>query len=150
MTQTTLPIPTQEMATLVAKVARLSKLAVELTSLVIEIQTELPGLLKAEIDAALGDENTDNLWVAGSPLAPDELEAIFPPGVGDTQTWYVVLRGQNPGLYPSYNDCDEQVRGVPKQFRQKKSGRLEALAFYRRHYTEGGVEKWTEVVDTLN
>ncbi|KAJ7279182.1 hypothetical protein C8J57DRAFT_1503000 [Mycena rebaudengoi] len=147
-TQTTASIPSSETAAFVAKVAMLSRLAADLTKLAIEVQTELPDILRSQMDAAF-PEDGDYLWVAGTPLTPDEMEAKIPPGVGDSQVWYVVLRGRNPGLYPSHADCDNQVLGVPNQFRQKKSGRLEALAFYRHNFLKGNVEKWTEVVDDV-
>jgi YHS domain-containing protein len=47
-------------------------------------------------------------------------------------------------LFFCSTDCDEQVRGVPNQFREKKRGRAEALAFYRASYERGEVEQWTE------
>ncbi|KAJ7260165.1 hypothetical protein C8J57DRAFT_1514872 [Mycena rebaudengoi] len=144
-TQTTASAPSVEMETFVAKVAALSKLAVDLTKLAIEVQTELPRIVHLQMGAVSEDDNDDYLWAAGTPLTPDEMEAKIPPGVGENQTWYVVLRGRNPGLYPSYLDSDAQVLGVPNQFRQKKCGRTEALTFYRYHFTRGDVEKWTEV-----
>ncbi|KAJ7291348.1 hypothetical protein C8J57DRAFT_1491841 [Mycena rebaudengoi] len=149
MIQTTSSIPIPEMDAFTAKVTRLSKLAVELTTLAIEVQTELAGVVAAQIEAALADEAPDHVWVAGTPLTPDDLEAKFPPGSGDTQTWYIVLRCRNPGLYASYQDANDQARHVPNEFLQKKTGCLEALAFYRHHHSRGEVEKWNEVVDAL-
>ncbi|KAJ7262141.1 hypothetical protein C8J57DRAFT_1336265 [Mycena rebaudengoi] len=135
MTQTTAPTPAPPaMEAFVAKVATLSRLAADLTKLAIEVQTELSDVRKTP----------DPVWVASTPLTPDDLDAKFPPGTGEHQHWYVVLRGRSPGLYPSYTDCDEQVRGVPNQFCEKKRGRAEALAFYRASYERGEVEQWTE------
>ncbi|KAJ7199343.1 hypothetical protein C8J57DRAFT_1356672 [Mycena rebaudengoi] len=145
MTQTTAPTPAPPaMEAFVAKVATLSRLAADLTKLAIEVQTELSDVVNTAIDAAFQEETPDPVWVASTPLTPDDLDAKFPPGTGEHQHWYVVLRGRSPGLYPSYTDCDEQVRGVPNQFREKKRGRAEALAFYRASYERGEVEQWTE------
>ncbi|KAJ7276580.1 hypothetical protein C8J57DRAFT_193311 [Mycena rebaudengoi] len=144
MTQTTAPTP-DKMEAFVAKVATLARLAAEVTKLAIDVQTELPDVVDAAIDAACQEEeNTDPVWVAGIPLTPDDLEAKFPPGTGEHQHWYVVLCGRSPGLYPSYTDCDSQVHGVPNQARKKRRGRAEALAFYRASYDRGEVEQWTE------
>jgi hypothetical protein len=38
------------------------------------------------------------------------------------------------------------LKGVPNQFRRKKSGRVEALAYYRLLYSNGEVQKWNEAV----
>ncbi|KAJ7262601.1 hypothetical protein C8J57DRAFT_1466287 [Mycena rebaudengoi] len=145
MTQTTVPTAAPPaMEAFVAKVATLSRRAADLTKLAIEIQTELPDVVNAAIDAAFQEDTSDDpVWVTGTPLTPDDLDAKFPPGAGEHQNWYVVLRGRSPGLYPSAIDCDYQVLGVPNQFRQKKCGRAEALAFYRTSYDRGEVQQWT-------
>ncbi|KAJ7203720.1 hypothetical protein C8J57DRAFT_1259583 [Mycena rebaudengoi] len=104
MTQTTSSIPIPEMDAFTAKVARLSKLAVELTTLAIEVQ-KLAGVVAAQIEAALADEAPDHVWVTGTPLTPDDLEAKFPPGSGDTQTC---------------QDANDQARRVPNEFLQEK------------------------------
>ncbi|KAJ7227794.1 hypothetical protein C8J57DRAFT_1534864 [Mycena rebaudengoi] len=146
MTQTTAPIAgPPAMAAFVAKVATLSRLAADLTKLAIEVQTELPDIVQAAIDSAFQEETPDAVWVAGTPLTPDDLDAKFPPGTGEHQHWYVVLRGRSPGLYPRSLNCDDQVLGVPNQYREKKRGRAEALAFYRASYNRGEVEQWTPV-----
>jgi hypothetical protein len=36
-------------------------------------------------------------WVRGVPKTPAHQEAAFPDGSGET--WYVVIRGREPGLY---------------------------------------------------
>ncbi|KAJ7198695.1 hypothetical protein C8J57DRAFT_1262251 [Mycena rebaudengoi] len=143
MQHPTAPSPSTEFEAFTAKVASISKLAVELTKMAIDVQ-KLPAIVAAQVEAAARAVLPDTLWVRGTPLTPDELEAKFPPGNGDHQTWYVVIRGRNPGLYPSSNDCDVQVRGVPNEFRQKKTGRVEALAFYHQHYLRDEVEMWND------
>ncbi|KAJ6514778.1 hypothetical protein DFH09DRAFT_1328037 [Mycena vulgaris] len=90
-------------------------------------------------------DQTDWIWTRGVPLTPDQLDASFPAGVGDDLPWQVVCIGREPGLYASADTANEQLTGVPNQFRQKKSTRLEALAFYRHRYNAGKVQKWTPV-----
>ncbi|KAJ7250003.1 hypothetical protein C8J57DRAFT_1239564 [Mycena rebaudengoi] len=135
-TQTTASPPSSaEMETFVVKVAALSKLAIDLTKLAIEVQTELPRIVGLQIGTVAEEDDDDYLWAAGTPLTPDEMEAKIPPGVGENQTCV---------------DADQQVLGVPNQFRQKKFGRAEALQFYCYHYGRGDVEKWTAVDNLLH
>ncbi|KAJ7292249.1 hypothetical protein C8J57DRAFT_1212650 [Mycena rebaudengoi] len=109
-TQTTASPPSSaEMETFVVKVAALSKLAIDLTKLAIEVQTELPRIVGLQIGTVAEEDDDDYLWAAGTPLTPDEMEAKIPPGVGENQTCV---------------DADQQVLGVPNQFRQKKFGVL--------------------------
>ncbi|KAJ7450108.1 hypothetical protein FB451DRAFT_1186883 [Mycena latifolia] len=130
---TTTPSPEQELAALVAQLTGLTD--------------TLPGVIASQVAAALaaptGSSGTE--FVQGTARTPDELEALFPPGVGDYQTWHVVCIGREPGLYPSAEDADDQVKGVPNQFRQKKSGRIEALGFYRYKYGRGEVVKYSDL-----
>ncbi|KAJ7231647.1 hypothetical protein C8J57DRAFT_1251010 [Mycena rebaudengoi] len=128
MQHPTAPSPSAEFEAFTAKVASISKLAVELTKMAIDVQ-KLPAIVAAQVEAAVRAVLPDTLWVRGTPLTPDELEAKFPPGNGDHQTC---------------NDCDVQVRGVPNEFRQKKTGRVEALAFYRQHYLRDEVKMWND------
>jgi hypothetical protein len=85
---------------------------------------------------------------------------MHPAGLGDEQHWYAVIVGREPGIYrsayvhplhveqlsPSSSraEADQQVLGVPGQYRQKKASRREALVFYATKYQEGLVAKWTE------
>ncbi|KAJ7459013.1 hypothetical protein FB451DRAFT_1182599 [Mycena latifolia] len=149
---TTTASPEQELAALVAQVTALSKLALEMTKHCIELHGKstplyaLPGVIASQVAAALAVPAASSVdFISGTALTPDELEALFPPGVGDHQTWHVVCIGREPGLYPSAEDAEEQVKGVPNQFRQKKSGRLEALSFYRYKYLRGEVIKYCDL-----
>ncbi|KAJ6471703.1 hypothetical protein DFH09DRAFT_1110460 [Mycena vulgaris] len=165
---TTAATPDEELAALVAQVAALSKTALELTKNCIDIHhtiiDTIPRVVASQVAAALaaaavvpaGD------FVQGIALTPDQLDAQFPPGTGDTQTWHVVCIGREPGLYASafvsfvsstltllsHSISDlatDQVRGIPNQLRQKKSSRQEALNFYRYKHQAGLVQKWNEV-----
>ncbi|KAJ7441888.1 hypothetical protein FB451DRAFT_1360221 [Mycena latifolia] len=146
---TTTATPEQELAALVAKVTVLSKLALEMTKHCIDLHDALPGVIASQVAAALAAVTGPSAdFIQGSALTPNELDALFPPGVGENQTWHVVCIGRNPGLYPSAEDADEQVKGVPNQFRQKKAGRVEALSFYRYKYNRGEVLKFVDIVAT--
>ncbi|KAJ7085638.1 hypothetical protein B0H15DRAFT_801799 [Mycena belliarum] len=184
MTDTTLAsnasTPQEEMDALVAKVAALtlmsldmarlcvdvqsialSKQALEMTSLCIDVKTQIAPALTAAANRAIASLANapvaapvpvpDHLWVKGIALTPDQLEASFGPGVGDEQTWHVVCIGREPGLYASPTEANIQIEGVPNQFREKKKSRVEALAFYRHRYESARVEKWNSVsVDNDN
>ncbi|KAJ6631939.1 hypothetical protein B0H10DRAFT_1937677 [Mycena sp. CBHHK59/15] len=135
-----------DVQSLVPSVA-LSKTSIALTSLCVQIQTEIPLIIASQVAAAVAEAAPAALapsFVQGTPRTPTQLEAAHPPGSGDFQTWHVVIRGREPGLYASVEEADAQVLGVPNQFRQKKTSRVEALAFYRLKYTDQKVEKWTD------
>ncbi|KAJ7089384.1 hypothetical protein C8R44DRAFT_892342 [Mycena epipterygia] len=122
---TTAPTPQQELPALVTKVAALSNLALDLTRQCIDIN----------LTAALAELTADIEFVEGVAITPDALDALFPPGVGKTTS---------PGT-SSAHEANDQVLGVPHQFRCKKSGRAEALVFYRTKHVAGQVAKMTGV-----
>ncbi|KAJ6471688.1 hypothetical protein DFH09DRAFT_1110511 [Mycena vulgaris] len=82
-------------------------------------------------------------FVAGTPATPAELAAATPANV-QIESYWVVLRGREPGLYLSVVAANEQTNGVPGQFQQRKSGRDEALAFYAANYPDH-VRKWMPI-----
>ncbi|KAJ7116914.1 hypothetical protein C8R44DRAFT_738784 [Mycena epipterygia] len=136
-TTATTPVST-ELAALVAKVDALSKLALDMTKLTIDINTAIPVAVTAQVALVTPPAPA---FVHGHPRTPGQMEIAFPAGTGDQQSWYVVTVGREPGLYGSSAEADAQVTGIPGQFRQKKSNRLEALAFYRHRYLDGAVSK---------
>ncbi|KAJ6600901.1 hypothetical protein B0H10DRAFT_1958583 [Mycena sp. CBHHK59/15] len=81
-------------------------------------------------------------FVQGTPRTPTQLEAAHPPGSGDFQTWHVVIRGREPGLYAASRKpmpkswCPQPV--PPEE--DKPCG---GLGLYRLKYTDQKVEKWT-------
>ncbi|KAJ6529043.1 hypothetical protein DFH09DRAFT_1327460 [Mycena vulgaris] len=81
-------------------------------------------------------------FVAGMPPMPAELAAITP--LSDIESYWVVLRGRQPGLYLTVKAANDQTLGVPGQFQQRKGGRSEALAFYAANYPDH-VRKWVPV-----
>ncbi|KAJ7353249.1 hypothetical protein DFH08DRAFT_956320 [Mycena albidolilacea] len=129
----------EELTALRFKVSSLSKLALDLTRLCIEINDDVPHIVKSHVDAAVA-KAAPKFYHSAAP-APDELEALFPPGYGDSITWYVVCVGRRPSLYASFADADDQVRGVPKQSCKKKDSRQEALLYYRAQYDLGECER---------
>ncbi|KAK6971786.1 hypothetical protein R3P38DRAFT_3241886 [Favolaschia claudopus] len=91
-------------------------------------------------------DHTGPLFVRGIPQTPAEVERTHPPGSGET--WYVVIRGREPGLYGTALDADHQCNGIPRQYKIKKTTRADALLLYRSLYNGPhgeGVEKWNEV-----
>ncbi|KAK6988884.1 hypothetical protein R3P38DRAFT_3228220 [Favolaschia claudopus] len=92
------------------------------------------------------DDRTGPLFVRGIPATPAYVERHHPPGSGEV--WYVVIRGREPGLYGTALEADHQCNGIPRQFKIKKTSRVDALNLYRSEYNgpDGdGVEKWNEV-----
>ncbi|KAJ7104996.1 hypothetical protein C8R44DRAFT_746235 [Mycena epipterygia] len=154
---TTASTPAQEMDALIAQVADLSKLALKMTQHCIDLHDNIPRIVGLQVAAKVAAELDALADAAAAPApaedgafvelpapTPDELDALFPPGTGEFQVWYVVCIGREPGLYASHTDADNQVRGVPNQFRMKKSSLREALDFYRWKYTHQEVKKMIE------
>ncbi|KAJ7655489.1 hypothetical protein B0H17DRAFT_1146427 [Mycena rosella] len=157
--------PQAEMDALTAKVAQLttmcvvpgvalSKQALEMTALCLDVKGLVPPAFIAAAQhaaviiaaASVAPLPHDLLWVQGVALTPAQLEAKFGPGgLGDDLPWQVVCIGREPGLYASVDNTNDQLNGVPNQFRAKKQTRVEALAFYRHRYEAGKVQKWNEV-----
>ncbi|KAJ6611647.1 hypothetical protein B0H10DRAFT_2223810 [Mycena sp. CBHHK59/15] len=139
--------PAQELEALVALVARLSAASLEATHLAAQIQATLPTTIASQIAAAAPAPvaRAPPAFVRTVAQTPVALETAFPEGSGEV--WYVVIIGREPGMYRTAAEADDLTNGVPNQFRQKKTSRREALAFYRNHYyaTVGsGVQKWVE------
>ncbi|KAJ6493967.1 hypothetical protein C8R47DRAFT_1213653 [Mycena vitilis] len=110
---------------LVELVGRLAVAANEATRMAQEVQAKLP--LALERHAA-----SSTTWIRGVPKTPADLDRAFPDGSGET--WYVVIRGREPGLCRTSEEANALTDGVPHQFRRKKTSRREALDFYREHY----------------
>ncbi|KAJ6629971.1 hypothetical protein B0H10DRAFT_1939223 [Mycena sp. CBHHK59/15] len=122
--------PAQELEALVALVARLSAASLEATHLAAQIQATLPTTIASQIAAAAPAPvaRAPPAFVRTVAQTPVALETAFPEGSGEVCA-----------------EADDLTNGVPNQFRQKKTSRREALAFYRNHYyaTVGsGVQKW--------
>ncbi|KAJ7607987.1 hypothetical protein B0H17DRAFT_1199197 [Mycena rosella] len=143
---TTSPTPTPELAALVAQVHALSKLALNMTRLTMDISNAIPDVVAAEVARAIDDATPPGpMFLHGIARTPNQIDALFPLGTGDHQAWYVVVVGREPGLYGSSVETDAQVNGIPNQFRRRKTSRREALDFYRQEYNAGRVDKITEV-----
>ncbi|KAJ7897596.1 hypothetical protein B0H14DRAFT_2557599 [Mycena olivaceomarginata] len=127
----------QEMAALVSKVTALSKLALDMTRLCIEVNDNLPALVQSQVAAAVAA-------VTLPPLHRMKWTRCFPPGYLDNIQWYVVCVGRRPGQYSSYQDADDQVRNVPGQLWKRKDNRQEALLFYRNQFRAGECKRVSE------
>ncbi|KAJ6566708.1 hypothetical protein B0H19DRAFT_1257900 [Mycena capillaripes] len=129
---TTVPTPEQELAALAMQITDLSKLAI-------------PAVVAAHVAAI----RPTVMFEWGTAPTPDEMETAFPSGPNESGVWYVVCVGRQPGLYFNSLEADEQVKGVPNQFCQKKTSRREALDFYHYKFDRNEVKKLTEVpIDT--
>ncbi|KAJ7096924.1 hypothetical protein C8R44DRAFT_889517 [Mycena epipterygia] len=135
--------PQVELQALIAQVAALSQLAVSMTQQCIDVQTRLPIVYNAALEAEIAAHiPPPPAWVPGVPRTPDEMDAAHPPGPADYLPHHVVTIGREPGLYTNPNESNDQVNGVPDAHRLKKSTRLEALAYYRHCYMQQAVKKW--------
>ncbi|KAJ7907804.1 hypothetical protein B0H13DRAFT_2332017 [Mycena leptocephala] len=154
-TKTSSSAPT-ELEALVALVDRFAASSLETTRLAVELQAKLPVVLAAEVAAATSAaatvaaetdaEAAGPVFVRGVAKTPAQLEAAFPEGSGET--WYVVIRGREPGMYRTADEADAVCNGVPNQLKRKKTSRREAIAWYRSHYLAAppnNVQKWNEV-----
>ncbi|KAJ7347682.1 hypothetical protein DFH08DRAFT_808464 [Mycena albidolilacea] len=127
--------PAEELTALRFKVSSLTKLVLDLTRLCIEINDDVPHIVKSHVDTVVA--KVASKFYHSAALVPDELEALFPAGYGDNIAWHVMCIGRRPGLYASSPDADDQVRGVPGQSRKTKDSRREALLYYRAQYELG-------------
>ncbi|KAJ7467363.1 hypothetical protein B0H11DRAFT_1921400 [Mycena galericulata] len=164
----------EELDTLVKRVAELSQMALDMTHLCIDVQAVVPGIAlsrqafdmaRACLDlrtvipgvfarATGADPASATVapvdWIEEPAATPDQMDTYFPQGLGDDISWHVVCIGREPGLYASTEEADKQITGVPNQFRQKKTSRLEALAFYRIKYDSQKVHKMVPVPASAN
>ncbi|KAJ7024510.1 hypothetical protein C8F04DRAFT_1270208 [Mycena alexandri] len=124
-TATTASRPDPELDALLALVAHMAVAASETTLLAAEVNEKLHKVLAGHVASKI-------TWTRGTPPSATALAAAFPKGSGET--WYVVIRGREPGFYRTSEELTAQTRGVPNQFGQKKTSRSEALAFYRENY----------------
>ncbi|KAJ7629825.1 hypothetical protein B0H17DRAFT_1218082 [Mycena rosella] len=166
--------PQAEMDALTAKVAQLTTMCLDMTKLCIDVQGEfhqlipcsylhmfysvVPGVALSkqalEMTALCLDVKglVPPAFIAAAQhaaviIAAASLEAKFGPGgLGDDLPWQVVALVVSPVSMPACDDdANDQLNGVPNQFRAKKQTRVEALAFYRHRYEAGKVQKWNEV-----
>ncbi|KAJ7120867.1 hypothetical protein C8R44DRAFT_877194 [Mycena epipterygia] len=160
VTSTTASTPTEEMDALIVQVADLSKLALKMTQHCIDLHDNIPRVVVIQVAAKVAAELAALADTAAAPTTadnpasdefvelpaptPDELDALFPIGTGDSQVWHVVCIGREPGLYANHMDAYDQITGVPNSFRMKKSSLCEALNFYRWRYARQEVKKLVE------
>ncbi|KAJ7033054.1 hypothetical protein C8F04DRAFT_1261395 [Mycena alexandri] len=151
MTDTSFPVsaiaastPQQELEAALALTAGLAQMSLKMAKHCLDLQTRLPGIVNAAIDAGVTAVlPPDPVWVRLVARTPEEVEAEHPTGhLDDTKAWHVVYRGRDPGLYDNFHASDYQVLGVPNGRRQKITGFASALAYYRNKYVAQEVEKW--------
>ncbi|KAJ6499770.1 hypothetical protein DFH09DRAFT_1076369 [Mycena vulgaris] len=166
---TTSPTPTQELAALVAKVAALSKLALEMTKLTMDIDgmarltssflthfilDAIPNVIASQVAEAVAAIQRKSIQLPLDPISPS-LPASAPQFVEGVASTPDQMEAMFPPGFGDHQACnhhrlsvgaDAEVNGVPGQFRQKKASRIEALAFYRNRYNDNAVIKLNEVV----
>ncbi|KAJ7896234.1 hypothetical protein B0H14DRAFT_3425590 [Mycena olivaceomarginata] len=132
----TQPSTPTEMEALVALVVCLSTASMDVVRLAAKVQAKIPAVVALEAAAA-----------HASATAAADAAAQASPVWGSGETWYVVICGRKPGMYRTAKEANDNCDGVPNQLKQKKTSRLEALAWYRQLYNgphgATGVQKWT-------
>ncbi|KAJ7078282.1 hypothetical protein B0H15DRAFT_954620 [Mycena belliarum] len=135
--------PDEELSALVMQISSLSKLALDMTKVCIDVKDKLPHVIAAQaakIAMAIPEtgETVSTPWFEflDAPT-PEEMAARYPSTNGDGQNYHVVCAGRRPGLYADPDDATAQVTGVPNYVREKRKGRFEALRFYKAVYREG-------------
>ncbi|KAJ7039280.1 hypothetical protein C8F04DRAFT_1254985 [Mycena alexandri] len=114
----------------------------EMAALIRHLQTiaRLTAAAQANLSTILGGESVlEPTFVEGTPATPDQLAADF-AGHEESQSYWVVLRGREPGL----RAANDQTDGVPTQFQQRMPGLTVALALYADHYSQNAVKKLVE------
>ncbi|KAJ7772707.1 hypothetical protein DFH07DRAFT_767997 [Mycena maculata] len=165
---TTAATPDEELAALVAQTQSLSKLALDMTKLCIDLNVTRPpaeiptaahsssakvqSLSKLAVDMtklcigindAIPTVVGSQVAVAIAPFAPVAPQWIHAAALTPAQMQ--ALHPPGPGDLQSCTEADLQVNGVPGQFRKKKDTREEALAFYEYKYNLNEVDKLVEV-----
>ncbi|KAJ7775780.1 hypothetical protein B0H14DRAFT_2631816 [Mycena olivaceomarginata] len=83
------PPPQQELGALVSKVTALSKLTLDMTRLCIEVNGivnhALPAVVQGQVAAALAAAVPSVTWYHSAAPLPDEIDAMFPPGLFDNE-----------------------------------------------------------------
>ncbi|KAJ7233879.1 hypothetical protein B0H12DRAFT_1239235 [Mycena haematopus] len=124
---------------LVATVAGLTQMSLALTQGCLDVQTKLPGLMKAAFEAHLPDEPS---WIEVNARTPAELDAAHPPGPGDDLTYHVVTVGREPGLYLSvYSGFRLSSAWRAKLQASQEAHSFGGAAWYRFKYDHGDVHK---------
>ncbi|KAJ7733634.1 hypothetical protein B0H16DRAFT_1467975 [Mycena metata] len=101
-------------------------------------------LAQANLSILLGGESVvEPTFVEKTPVTPAELAAAF-AGHEESQSYWVVLRGREPGLYLTATGANDQTNGVPAQFQQRMPGLALALALYTEYYGQNAVRKLVE------
>ncbi|KAJ7020999.1 hypothetical protein C8F04DRAFT_1195908 [Mycena alexandri] len=119
----------------------------EMAAMIRYLQTiaRLTAVAQATLSTILGGQSVlEPTFVEGIAIIPTELAAAF-AGHDESQSYWVVLRGREPGLYLTARAANDQTDGVPAQFQQRMPGLAAALALYADHYSQNAVKKLVEV-----
>ncbi|KAJ7611085.1 hypothetical protein DFH06DRAFT_1131425 [Mycena polygramma] len=92
-------------------------------------------LAQVTLSQLLGRSVFEPTFVEDIALTPDEVEAAFATQA-EAQSYWVVIRGREPGLYTTVVAANDQTNGVPNQLQIRQTGLAAALALYRAHYAE--------------
>ncbi|KAJ7639965.1 hypothetical protein DFH06DRAFT_1137971 [Mycena polygramma] len=128
--------------------------APELSTLIRSLQAiaRSTRLAQNNLSDLLGRSVFEPVFVEHTPATPEEVAAAF-ASQNEAQSYWVVLRGREPGLYttvvtdPPFTSgaANEQTNGVPNQHQLRVTGFAAALAYYTDNHPEN-VRKWVEEV----
>ncbi|KAJ7352560.1 hypothetical protein DFH08DRAFT_805774 [Mycena albidolilacea] len=131
LTATNAATSQQEMAALVSKVTVLSKLALDMTRLCIEVNDNLPAVVQSQVATATAAVTPPSpKWYHSPTPSLDKMDTMFPSSYLDN------IQCQ---------DVDDQVHNVPGQLQRRKDNGQEALLFYCNQFHTGECERVSEV-----
>ncbi|KAJ6537889.1 hypothetical protein B0H19DRAFT_1078996 [Mycena capillaripes] len=104
---------------------------------------KLPGILTRLAEEAA----EDNIFVRAVPKTAAQVAVQHAQAPDGPRSWWVVYIGREPGIYPTLEDADLQIKGCPNQQYRRKGSKKEALAYYKLLHEANEVEKWVELID---
>ncbi|KAJ7907450.1 hypothetical protein B0H13DRAFT_2502112 [Mycena leptocephala] len=93
-------------------------------------------LAQSSLSVLLGGRSVfEPTYIEGVPATPEEVWQAW-RAHPQAQSYWVVLRGREPGLYTTVAAANLQTDGIPHQFQQCHTGLDAALDFYGSNYPD--------------
>ncbi|KAJ6582409.1 hypothetical protein B0H19DRAFT_1061823 [Mycena capillaripes] len=136
------PAPTaiQELRAVIATVDKLATCTAAIARMVENVSNKLPGILTRLAKEAA----EDNIFVRAVPKTAAQVAVQHAQAPDGPRSWWVVYIGREPGIYPTLEDADLQIKGCPNQQYRRKGSKKEALAYYKLLHEANEVEKMSE------
>ncbi|KAJ7791910.1 hypothetical protein B0H14DRAFT_2624562 [Mycena olivaceomarginata] len=121
----------------------ITRTAEDVARTVQDLQVCIPILLDRQNER----EAADGIWVRATAKFPTQVAADHANASDGQRVWYVVYVGREPGLYDTVEAADAQIKGCPGQQYRRKTGKREAIDYYRAKWEANEVAKWVEMRD---